>query len=199
MYQARRILAPFLMTSAVLLLWLAPSAVLFGIGYALWNSGMVIFTIWMRTRRLEFIDPARVGGTLGFFVAIILSSTPVAGLLLAVLGNWVESQRLLLFTAVLSALGCVATRPPCPCDGLGGIMTSPAILLVGVGVMAEPYLDAARRNGLQIAVVETAQRLLALTERYPLIDQEVLEDGEASHETGWVRPALALYRSHCDQ
>ncbi|MDO5618528.1 ATP-grasp domain-containing protein [Kocuria sp.] len=58
--------------------------------------------------------------------------------------------------------------------------------------MAEPYLDAARRNGLQIAVVDTAGRLATLAERYPLIDQEVLPDGEAGHETGWVRPALAL-------
>lgn len=98
------VLAPVLMTSAVLLLCLAPSLVLFGLGYALWNSGLVIFTIWMRTRRLEFIDPARVGRTLGFFVAIILGSTPLAGLLLAMLGDLVESQLLLLFTAAVSAL-----------------------------------------------------------------------------------------------
>ncbi|MDO5618529.1 MFS transporter [Kocuria sp.] len=101
------IAAPILMTTAVFLLCLSHSVFLFGLGYALWSSGMVIFTIWMRTRRLEFIDPARVGRTLGFFVAIILGSTPVAGLLLAVLGDRVDSHQLLLFTAVFSALALV--------------------------------------------------------------------------------------------
>lgn len=71
-------------------------------------------------------------------------------------------------------------------------MTPSTVLLVGTGVMAEPYLDAARRNGVQIAVVDTAQRLATLAESYPLIDQEVLPEGESEHEVGWVRPALAL-------
>ncbi|PNL17688.1 ATP-grasp domain-containing protein [Micrococcus sp. FDAARGOS_333] len=71
-------------------------------------------------------------------------------------------------------------------------MNTPTILLIGAGVMAEPYLDAAVRNGVRIALVETRERLEALTSRYPIHDQETLPSSEIGQDTGWIRSALAL-------
>ncbi|PNL17689.1 MFS transporter [Micrococcus sp. FDAARGOS_333] len=95
--------AGVILAVAAVTMSIASSLILFAIGYSLWAGGLVVFTIWMRTRRLELINPQKVGTTLGFFVAVILVATPLSGLLLTLLGDKVGAQSLLQWTALVSA------------------------------------------------------------------------------------------------
>jgi len=107
-----------LLAGSAALMVVAPALVAFGIGYGLWSAGITVFMVWMRTRRLELIDPEDVGVTLGLFVAAILAAIPVAGLLLALFGDAVAPQTLILGTAIFSAVVLVwllrAWRATCP-------------------------------------------------------------------------------------
>lgn len=96
-YDIASMLAPAfgLLVAGVGAMALAGNAATFGLGYTLWSGGIVVFTVWMRTRRLQLIDPAIVGSALGFFVAVILASAPLAGVILAVAGPLVDVQALL--------------------------------------------------------------------------------------------------------
>lgn len=65
------------------------------------------------------------------------------------------------------------------------------LILIGCGVMAEPYLAAAGRLGVRVAVVETPDRLIHLREEWPLADAEPLTmDG--TQDVSWVGPAQRL-------
>ncbi|MDQ0424642.1 ATP-grasp domain-containing protein [Cellulomonas iranensis] len=71
-------------------------------------------------------------------------------------------------------------------------MTS-TVLMVGCGVMGEPYLRAAARRGLRVALVETAARAATLAREHAcVVATEEVPDGVAASDVAWVRPALAL-------
>ncbi|SDK21177.1 Predicted arabinose efflux permease, MFS family [Actinopolyspora mzabensis] len=83
----------------------APSEISFGIMYGIWSAGITVFTIWMRTRRLQLITDTQVGTTLGFFIAAILVATPISGGVLSAVGDRIDVQRLLLVvTCVVAGL-----------------------------------------------------------------------------------------------
>lgn len=73
------------------------------------------------------------------------------------------------------------------------------LLLIGAGVMAEGYLDAAEQKGLQVALVESESRLKSLRTRYGcIVDSEVVT-GPIGLDEAWYEPALALaQRRHPD-
>lgn len=83
---------------------LAPNLAVFTAAYVLWTAGVTVFTIWLRTRRLDHLPPDAVGGALGFFVAAVLAATPIAGVLLAVFGTASGAQHLMLIMCGVSAV-----------------------------------------------------------------------------------------------
>ena len=83
---------------------LSPSVVLFGLAYAVWMAGIAVFSIWMRTMRNQLVSQEELGSTLGFFVAAVLASTPIAGVLLSVFGERMQAQALVLVAAAVSAV-----------------------------------------------------------------------------------------------
>jgi hypothetical protein len=83
---------------------LAPTLVVFTVAYVLWTAGVTVFTIWLRTRRLDYLPADAVGGALGFFVAAVLAATPVAGVLLSLFGTALGAQHLMLIMCGVSAV-----------------------------------------------------------------------------------------------
>ncbi|MER7518608.1 ATP-grasp domain-containing protein [Streptomyces sp. NPDC126499] len=68
------------------------------------------------------------------------------------------------------------------------------VLLVGCGNMARGYLDAARRLGLRVAVVETPDRVEAVRREYgDVVVAHASADATAEdHDEVWAGPALGL-------
>ena len=71
------------------------------------------------------------------------------------------------------------------------------LLLVGCGVMGEPYLRAARRLGLPVALVDAPARLEELRSAHDVvIDGEAVPTETAAHEEAWVERAETLAARH---
>ena len=67
--------------------------------FSLFMVGRNGFTIWLRTKRLEFIPVNDVGKTIGIFVAAVLAAMPFSGLLLSHFGNILSLPNLIFYTA----------------------------------------------------------------------------------------------------
>lgn len=69
--------------------------------------------------------------------------------------------------------------------------TERAVVLIGVGGMAEGYLSAAETMGLRVGVVETADRCGALASRFScIVDFEPV--AERAQDEAWLAPATVL-------
>ncbi|MDR5859267.1 ATP-grasp domain-containing protein [Halomonas eurihalina] len=66
------------------------------------------------------------------------------------------------------------------------------LLLVGVGVMAEGYLQAAQQRDLDVAVVETSGRLKELRSKFSCIVEGEEVKASVCLDEAWVLPALNL-------
>lgn len=66
------------------------------------------------------------------------------------------------------------------------------VLLVGAGAMAEGYLRAAAKAGIQVGVVESPARCAELTEKFPCVADTEPLDGPAGRDEAWLAPAMTL-------
>lgn len=73
-------------------------------------------------------------------------------------------------------------------------MIGPVVLLIGCGVMGEPYLAAAKRLGYRIALVETERRINVLRQRNAdlIVDAEMVANDDVDDDHAWIAPAFAL-------
>ncbi|MDQ0424641.1 MFS transporter [Cellulomonas iranensis] len=92
--------------SAVLMV-VAHHVVVMGIGYGLWSAGVTAFAVWMRTWRVRLIPREHLGAGLGVFVSLIMVTAPLAGLVLATVGERIGPQATLAAAALASALAVV--------------------------------------------------------------------------------------------
>lgn len=72
--------------------------------FSLFMVGRNGFTIWLRTKRLEFIPVNDVGKTIGIFVAAVLAAMPFSGLLLSHFGNILSLPNLIFYTALVCSI-----------------------------------------------------------------------------------------------
>jgi len=88
---------------SALLIGLVTSVYSFIILFSLFMAARNGFTVWLRTKRLEFIPVNDVGKTIGIFVAAVLAAMPFSGLLLAQFGNISSLSNLIFYTALTSS------------------------------------------------------------------------------------------------
>ncbi|MEU3430504.1 ATP-grasp domain-containing protein [Streptomyces gardneri] len=67
------------------------------------------------------------------------------------------------------------------------------LVLIGAAPMAEGYLRAAGDLGLHVGLVETAERVAAVRDRYPwVVDAQEVDAELAGRDDAWIRPTGAL-------
>lgn len=94
----------FILIITAHLMGLITSIYSFIVLFSLFMVGRNGFTIWLRTKRLEFIPINDVGKTIGIFVAAVLAAMPFSGLLLAHFGNMVSLPNLIFYTALVCSI-----------------------------------------------------------------------------------------------
>ncbi|MFD4789048.1 ATP-grasp domain-containing protein [Streptomyces sp. NPDC058459] len=69
------------------------------------------------------------------------------------------------------------------------------VVLIGAAPMAEGYLLAAGQLGLRVGLVETAERIAAVRERYAwVVDAEEVDAARAGRDDTWISPTETLVR-----